>query len=86
GKKSNVGFVILSPLSRHSLGDGGSPTFKKSGVLWGLPLVAPGYVTRGCLLCGLVLGVGILGYVAGREIDRGALPPLKLLHSVWLFA
>ena len=30
-KKPNVGFVILSPLSRHSLGDGGSHPFKKSG-------------------------------------------------------
>jgi len=32
-KKPNVGFVILFPLSRHSLGDGGSLPFKKSGVL-----------------------------------------------------
>ncbi len=30
-KKPNVGFVILFPLSRHSLGDGGSIPFKKSG-------------------------------------------------------
>ena len=30
-KKPNVGFVILFPLSRHSLGDGGSLPFKKSG-------------------------------------------------------
>ena len=30
-KKPNVGFVILVPLSRHSLGDGGSHPFKKSG-------------------------------------------------------
>ena len=30
-KKPNVGFVILAPLSRHSLGDGGSLPFKKSG-------------------------------------------------------
>ena len=30
-KKPNVGFVILSPLSRHSFGDGGSLPFKKSG-------------------------------------------------------
>ena len=29
-KKPNVGFVILFPLSRHSLGDGGSHPFKKS--------------------------------------------------------
>ena len=29
-KKPNVGFVILAPLSRHSLGDGGSHPFKKS--------------------------------------------------------
>ncbi|MBO5765042.1 MAG: hypothetical protein J6S24_02055, partial [Lentisphaeria bacterium] len=29
-KKPNVGFVILVPLSRHSLGDGGSHPFKKS--------------------------------------------------------
>ena len=29
-KKPNVGFVILVPLSRHSLGDGGSLPFKKS--------------------------------------------------------
>ena len=29
-KKPNVGFVILFPLSRHSLGDGGSLPFKKS--------------------------------------------------------
>ena len=33
-KKPNVGFVILFPLSRHSLGDGGSHPFKKSGVLY----------------------------------------------------
>ncbi len=37
-KKPNVGFVILSPLSRHSLGDGGSLLFKKSGVLFYLLL------------------------------------------------
>ena len=30
-KKPNVGFVILFPLSRHSLCDGGSHPFKKSG-------------------------------------------------------
>ena len=30
-KKPHVGFVILFPLSRHSLGDGGSLPFKKSG-------------------------------------------------------
>ena len=30
-KKPNVGFVILFPLSRHRLGDGGSLPFKKSG-------------------------------------------------------
>ena len=35
-KKPNVGFVILSPLSRHSLGDGGSLPFKKSGILFSL--------------------------------------------------
>ena len=34
-----------------------SPTFKKSGVLWGLPLVAPGYVARVCLRRGLSFGV-----------------------------
>ena len=33
-KKPNVGFVILFPLSRHSLGDGGSLPFKKSGKLF----------------------------------------------------
>ena len=37
-KKPNVGFVILPPLSRHSLGDGGSLPFKKSGELFYLPL------------------------------------------------
>ena len=37
-KKPNVGFVILFPLSRHSLGDGGSHPFKKSGIL-----LRPGY-------------------------------------------
>ena len=33
-KKPNVGFVILVPLSRHSLGDGGSLPFKKSEKLF----------------------------------------------------
>ncbi|MBR2633534.1 MAG: hypothetical protein IKD29_08820, partial [Lentisphaeria bacterium] len=39
-KKPNVGFVILFPLSRHSLGDGGSHPFKKSEKLFYLLLPA----------------------------------------------
>ena len=41
-KKPNVGFVILFPLSRHSLGDGGSLPFKKSGKLF--YLLSPAFV------------------------------------------
>jgi hypothetical protein len=34
-----------------------SPTFKKSGVLWGLALLAPGYVARGWLRWSLAQGM-----------------------------
>ena len=43
-KKPNVGFVILFPLSCHSLGDGGSLLFKKSGVLIQLFGIVPIFV------------------------------------------
>ena len=76
-KKPNVGFVILVPLSRHSLGDGGSHPFKKSEKTFLFGIVIRLNITHKiCFVNIRKTLVSIGGCI------RGVPPPFRLSHNI----